>query len=147
MIKEITESIFLQTVSDTERYAKIFSKRIHAPSIIFLEGPVGAGKTTFLRGLLKARGFNDYVKSPTFTLIETYQFDFDVVVHMDLYRLKNPDELESIGFWDYFAEDAICVIEWAQHAGNLLPKPSVLCNIKVPENAQGRILEITEQKK
>ena len=145
MEKQQLKSYFLKSAFETETLAAEFAKSIHAPCIIFLEGPLGAGKTTFLRGFLRALGFKDHVKSPTFTLIETYELDACRVVHMDLYRLKNLAELEDIGFRDYFTQDAICVIEWAKNAENMLPKPAVLCNIKIPENGHGRIFEIMEE--
>ena len=138
----LIKSLFLKSDIDTETLAATLAKVITSPCIIFLEGPLGAGKTTFLRGFLRALGFSGHVKSPTFTLLETYSFNQQVIVHMDLYRLKNAAELEMIGFRDYLTDDAIFVIEWPKKVENQLPKPSLLCNIKIPANGLGRVFEI-----
>jgi tRNA threonylcarbamoyladenosine biosynthesis protein TsaE len=136
-----TKIIRVRSELETEWLAQKLAKIVEPPCIIFLEGPLGAGKTTFLRAILKALEFKDRIKSPTFTLIEAYDLNDLRLVHMDLYRLKDPMELEALGFRDYLTEETIFVIEWAKNAENRLPKPSLLCNIKIPENAEGRIFE------
>ncbi len=135
-------SLYLKTEADTEKLAEKLAKNTKPPCVIFLEGPLGAGKTTFLRGFLKGLGCAERAKSPTFTLLESYEIAAGVVVHMDLYRLKDPLELEALGFRDYVTDNAILVIEWAKNAEKLLPKPDILCTIKIPENGVGRMVEL-----
>lgn len=134
--------LFLATEADTEKVALSLAKRIKAPAVIYLEGALGAGKTTFVRGMLRGLGYTGRVKSPTFTLVETYAFDDCHVAHFDLYRLKDPYELELMGFRDYLSEDTICLIEWASLAADYLPAPTVLCKLNSPASGEGRIINI-----
>ena len=105
-------------------------RSISAPSVIFLRGNLGAGKTTFVRGALRALGYQGLVKSPTFTLVETYTFEKFSVHHFDLYRISDPEELDFIGVREYNNDDTICFIEWPDMGLRMLPKPSVEVNIE-----------------
>ena len=106
-----------------------------------LSGPLGAGKTTLVRGLLRALGYEGPVPSPTFTLVETYEFTQLRVVHFDLFRVESYEELETIGLRDYFADDNLCVFEWPDRGQGLLPAPRVL--IDFDYHGDGRLLTIT----
>lgn len=89
--------------------------------IIHLSGPLGTGKTTLTRGLLRALGHSGAVKSPTYTLIEPYEVAGRRLFHLDLYRLADPEELEYLGLRDLLEPGALVVIEWPEKGGDRLP--------------------------
>ncbi len=103
------------------------SNQLH---IIYLNGLLGAGKTTLTRGILQGLGYTQTVKSPTYTLVETYVLDTRTVHHFDLYRMNDIHELEELGFRDYLTDDALCIIEWPERAA-VLPEADLICDLKI----------------
>ena len=89
--------------------------------VLHLSGELGAGKTTLVRGILRALGHSGAVKSPTFTLVEVYEVSRLYLYHFDFYRFNKPSELEGAGFREYFSPEAVCLVEWPEKAGPQLP--------------------------
>lgn len=100
-----------------------------APGVVFLEGALGAGKTTLARAFLRGLGYTGAVRSPTYTLVESYPFGAFEVHHLDLYRVADPDELEFLGIRDLAASHAIWLVEWAERGADRLPAPDHVIRI------------------
>ena len=125
----MTNSLICPDESDTisagvelsESISKLITKK---SVVVFLEGDLGAGKTTFTKGILKGLGYGELVKSPTFNLVEIHEIDECKIFHFDLYRINEEIELEEIGLDEYLQErKAVCIFEWPKIAENLIPKP------------------------
>ncbi len=108
--------------------------------VLFLEGDLGAGKTTLARGLLQALGHRGPVKSPTYTLIEPYEIAGRQCYHLDLYRLSDFSELEYLGIGDLLQTPAVLLVEWPERGGSGLPAPDLL--IRIGHLHQGRRLSV-----
>jgi tRNA threonylcarbamoyladenosine biosynthesis protein TsaE len=114
------------------RLAIFCKKRNDAPIIIYLNGSLGAGKTTFARGFLRGFDYTGKVRSPSYTLVEPYELENITVFHFDFYRVKDPTELEFMGIHDYFVPNTVCLIEWPEMGD--LPKPDLSCYIDIQGN-------------
>ncbi|MCB1858912.1 MAG: tRNA (adenosine(37)-N6)-threonylcarbamoyltransferase complex ATPase subunit type 1 TsaE [Gammaproteobacteria bacterium] len=112
-----------------------------AGSVLFLDGELGVGKTTLVRGFLRGMGYPDRVKSPTYTLIEPYAVGATNVYHLDLYRVGDPDELEFLGIRDLVAEESTLLVEWPERGEGMLPPPDLRVVIRYA--GTGRLVEIS----
>ncbi|MGF0242204.1 tRNA (adenosine(37)-N6)-threonylcarbamoyltransferase complex ATPase subunit type 1 TsaE [Rhodococcus sp. IEGM1300] len=140
-MSEVT--LYLADEEAMTAFGERIAKTTKGHGLIFLEGDLGAGKTTLSRGIIRGLGHVGAVKSPTFTLVEPYEIGDIRAFHFDLYRLVDPEELEYLGIRDYFDDDALCLIEWPQKGAGFLPKPDLTITIS-PQDS-GRTLKILPQ--
>jgi tRNA threonylcarbamoyladenosine biosynthesis protein TsaE len=110
------------------------------PAVIFFRGPLGAGKTTLIRGFLRALGVTGPIKSPSFAVVESYPLRDGVCHHFDFYRLKSPEELEFLGFRDYLEPNTLVLIEWPEQGGDLVPVADIEIDINFEPEGQGRVV-------
>ena len=116
-----------------------------APGLkIYLHGDIGVGKTSLTRAMLHAAGHIGHVKSPTYTLAEPYSIivagQATEVIHFDLYRMAGPEEFLDAGFREYFNQNSICIVEWPEKAGPVLPTPDI--NVFLRVSGEGRDVEL-----
>lgn len=123
------------------RFANKFAHDLPRPLVIWLEGDLGAGKTAFARCLIHALGYAGRVKSPTFGLLEHYPLASLQVLHLDLYRIGDPGELEFLGVEDLLDEQTVLLIEWPDKGGAWVPRPDFI--LKFEYAGEGRVLHLT----
>jgi tRNA threonylcarbamoyladenosine biosynthesis protein TsaE len=133
---------FIKDEKEWESLAAVWAKAIMPGFRLYLSGELGAGKTTLVRCFLRQMGVLDVVKSPTYTLVETYVIKDNVgadprvcpeqittIHHFDLYRLHSAQELHYIGLGDYFSDDAVVIVEWPEKGLGVLPEADLSCTL------------------
>lgn len=117
--------IDLPTEVDTLRLGTALAPLLQPGAKVYLSGDLGAGKTTLVRGMLRALGYSGAVKSPTYTLVELYNVSRLDLHHFDFYRFNHSDEWDDAGFREIFAGEGVCLVEWAERARAKLPQADI----------------------
>jgi tRNA threonylcarbamoyladenosine biosynthesis protein TsaE len=124
----------------TETLGAQLAATVTAGTVVYLYGDLGAGKTTLTRGWLRGLHFTGKVKSPTYTLVESYVVSNLYLYHFDLYRFNDPVEWEEAGFRDYFNAQSICLVEWPDKATPFLPRPDL--SVTLTLHGAGRMYQL-----
>lgn len=125
----LTHTIELPDEAATAALGASWAPHIRAPLVVYLAGDLGAGKTTFVRGLLRGSDYQGTVKSPTYTLVESYPLQHADFHHFDLYRFTSPEEWLDAGLDELFTPRSICLIEWPQQAKGFVPAADLTVNL------------------
>ncbi len=141
----MSESIQLTLAGEARMVAfgRLLADACQGYGTVYLQGNLGAGKTTLCRGVMRGFGYEGAVKSPTYTLVEPYEMEQASVYHFDLYRLGDPEELDFLGVRDYFDSPSLCLIEWPDRGKGFLPAADIILSIEyLPE---ARIVTVDPQ--
>ena len=126
----MSESFILPSEQDMLAFGVPLAERLVDGGVVYLSGDLGVGKTTLVRGLLRALGYSGRVKSPSYGLIESYALDGLSVHHLDLYRLGNAEEIEYLGIADLLDTNSLLLVEWAEKGRGYLPPPTLCIRIE-----------------
>ena len=132
--------LILENPDETAAFGAALWQVLPEKCRVYLSGELGSGKTTLVRGVLRAAGYTQVVKSPTYSLVEEYEIHGRRIYHFDLYRLKAPEELQWIGVDDYLQQSALCFIEWPQMGVGFLPPADLAIDLQ--HQTDQRVIEI-----
>jgi len=133
--------IRLESLEDTERFGVKLGQVLKSGDVVCLNGELGAGKTTLTKSIGIGLGVNDYITSPTFTLINEYSGRLPVY-HFDVYRLENVEDLYDLGFDEYFYGKGVSIVEWAEKIEGLLPEHRLVLDIEKGNDIDKRVIKI-----
>jgi tRNA threonylcarbamoyladenosine biosynthesis protein TsaE len=138
-----SRAVRLPDEAATLALGRAFGRRLVPGMFLALHGELGSGKTTLVRGMLRALGYEGRVKSPTYTLVELYELPKLDFYHFDFYRFADPHEIVDAGLREAFNPRSVCAVEWPERAGTFLPQPDLTLNLSVL--GAGREARITAQ--
>jgi tRNA threonylcarbamoyladenosine biosynthesis protein TsaE len=136
---DVTAVYPLPDEAATQRFGAALGGALQPGLVIFLEGDLGAGKTTLVRAVIRALGYQGPVKSPTYSLVEVYVISSLYLYHFDFYRFESPEEFLDAGLDEYFNENAVCLVEWPERAQGCVPSPDL--RLRLHHAGLGRLLE------
>lgn len=118
------------SADETIALGEKIGEKLSKGDVIAFKGNLGSGKTTITRGISMGLGLGDNVTSPTFSLVNEYRGKEKSLIHFDMYRISNPDDVEFTGFWDYLEEGCILAVEWSENISDVIPKSSIIISFK-----------------
>lgn len=138
--------IFLANPEQTCAIGTQLATLLEPPFVIYLSGHLGAGKTTLVRAFLQACNVTGPIKSPTYTIVESYQVKQTDYYHIDCYRINDPEELHYLGIEDYFHQQAITLVEWAEKCQMLLPPADLHCQLRAQHAGRELLIKSSTEK-
>lgn len=129
---------FSKSEKDTEQIGRDFAKDLPGGTVVAMYGDLGAGKTAFVRGMAKGMGLDCRVSSPTFTIVNEYLGERELI-HFDMYRLSDADELFDIGWEDYLSRGAVCAVEWSENVQDAFFGDETLVRIEKLSDTERKI--------
>jgi len=133
--------IKIRNLENTKLIGKLIAKNLTKGTVICLDGDLGAGKTTLTQFIAKEFGIDEYITSPTFTIIKEYEGTLPLY-HMDVYRIDSEDDMYDLGYEDYIYSEGVCIIEWSKKISNILPTNRINIYIERTDNENTRIFSI-----
>lgn len=127
----MTVTVTTYSPEETIAFAEKAGKLLRGGDVIAYRGGLGAGKTTFTRGLSLGMGLGDDVTSPTFALVNEYRGERLSLIHFDMYRINGEADLETTGFFDYMDDETVLAVEWSENIADALPKDSITVDIEL----------------
>ncbi|MGN0689099.1 MAG: tRNA (adenosine(37)-N6)-threonylcarbamoyltransferase complex ATPase subunit type 1 TsaE [Oscillospiraceae bacterium] len=131
---------------DTIAFAEKVGSLLKGGDIIAYKGGMGAGKTTFTRGLCKGLGLPDEVTSPTFALVNEYRGEEITLYHFDMYRISGEGDLETTGFYDYISPESVIAVEWSENIEDCLPKDIITIEIETTDENERKIIVFGDER-
>ncbi|HEY7534753.1 MAG TPA: tRNA (adenosine(37)-N6)-threonylcarbamoyltransferase complex ATPase subunit type 1 TsaE [Thermodesulfobacteriota bacterium] len=125
-------TVLISKEEDTIRVGEIIGRSLKPGDIVALKGELGAGKTVLVKGIARSLNLKEEPNSPTFVVMNAYEGEIPLY-HFDLYRVSSRNELEGIGYEDFFFGDGVTVVEWADRVEEVFPEGTIGINIKIPE--------------
>lgn len=127
---------------DTREFGKELAKKLKPGDVVALIGELGTGKTTLTKSIAEGLGITGMITSPTFTIVQEYHAGRLPLYHFDVYRLNGPEEMDELGYEEYFFGQGVCVVEWADQIMELIPEGSIVIRIEYGEKEDERIYHI-----
>ena len=127
---------------ETEEIGRRFAEKLPGGTVVAMYGDLGAGKTAFVRGMARGLGLSCRVSSPTFTIVNEYLGDRELI-HFDMYRLGDSEELFDIGWEDYLDRGGVCAVEWSENVSDALPQDTIYVEIRRETEQDSRVITIT----
>ncbi len=146
----LSQTLITHSERETLEAASNFARRLKRGDLIALSGELGSGKTQFVKGVCLGLGVKEHVTSPSFTILNEYKGfltrgkDLILIFHFDFYRVSSLEEIYDLGFEEYFYDDGICLIEWAERAEPLLPERYYKVQLKILDGEHQREIRIAE---
>ena len=133
---------FIDSKMQMQTFGRQLAKQLKTPQVLVLSGPLGVGKTEFVKGFVKSLGYQGNISSPTFSLVNHYDIPQQAIFHFDFYRLNQIHEIWELGWEDYLDSDGWLLIEWGEKFPKVLPKNTTYLQFSYADNPEHRLVQL-----